>query len=607
MLFLKLILNQFKTLNIFLKIFVVLSIFFGSLFRYQNLFNLGYYFDMVETQYTWGKLAFEQGIFEFWKSYPMAKHYDYPPISLVYEYFVYGFTKLTGQNSIQSFVAILKFVNWFFDLIQTIAIGYFGHFLSNRFPIKPGMTDTAVVQPTDNNSNLHPVSMGWFLAGLFYLSPTSWFVSGVWGQNDTLMVLITLVCLLMLVVRFFNYHNTMGASTKETVTLAPAGILNRSPIKLGITTAELLTSQYFLAGILLAIGFWIKQQPILLLPILGLIFIHGKSNKDILKAIFWTAPFILASTVLGLFYNSQGRKFSNPFNFITKFFGFNYPTISNWGIIANFGTIIIFIIPLGILAYLQIKESKKVIKQPLPWKQLRQFLLGFWLISTLIAIPFVIANYQRFARVTFATAIRGDSIANGATTFWGLFKNLKTSNDIVIGGNGFGLELKHAALLIYLTFVGFLLWKYLNLNLKKLQTWDLKVIFAHKLDLFQLLAIMWVHTTVYFLFFPNMHSRYLHFGVIYSLFVTFFLPLRKTAVALLWVSGLILLNIFYSLNQMLVFGSNNTDPSWVKQTIDWFSIGGRNIDAWWLSSLCLTISFVLMYAALIAALPKKKS
>jgi|GEM_PF-3357753 len=604
--FIRKIAAEYRQLPLIIKAFVILAAIVGSVFRYQNLFNLGYYFDMVETQYTWGKLAFEQGVFGFWQNYPMAKHYDYPPISLIYEYFVYAFSKVFSGDGVQNFVTILKSVNWFFDVVMAGFLILFGYFIKNGDREITATTSSSLSSSFQDlktsSSYFNPASLGWFLASVFYLSPSSWFVSGVWGQNDTLMVLITLLCLWILLSKNINLKsqlNSLGSNFKNP---------------------------FFLAGVLLAVGFWIKQQPILLVPILGLIFIHKKSNKDIIKAILWVLPFIIISSLLGLFYNSEGREFGNSLNFLTKLVGFDYPMVSNWGIIANLGTLIVFVIPLIILIYLQFK-----VKKVTAWQDLRRFLLGFWLISAIIAIPFVIANYQRFARVTFAAVIRGDSIAVGATTFWGIFKELKTANDLILGI----LPLRYTAIIIYLGFIGFLLWKYLKLDLKKLRTLDfsraegyqsqglllrtldfsraegyqsqglllrtldLRVIFSQKLSLFQLLAIMWLHTTCYFLFFPNMHSRYLHFGIIYSLVVTLFLPLKNRLVAGLWITGLVILNIFYSLNQFLVFGSNNADPSWVKNLIDWFSTGGRNIDAWWLSSFGIFVSFVLMYAALI--------
>ena len=568
---------SFRSLNIYLKLFFVASFIIGSWARYQNLFNLGYYFDMVETQFTWGRGAFTDGVFGFWQNYPMAKHYDYPPISLIYEYFVYALAKVFSGDITQNFVTILKSVNWLFDLILTLFIVAFGNFLRDH-------------KLTSKNS-LNPQSLGWILAGFFYAIPSSWFVSGVWGQNDTLMILITLVCLFILVAQGFfeNWKLPFLDQIKNS--------------------HNLFSNPYFWSGFILAIGFWIKQQPILLLPILGLIFMNKKGehgipkNKDVFTAIAWVLPIILSFAVLGLFYTEIPIQFSNPFNSFTTNFGFNYPVISSWGILANLGTLLVFIIPFTILVYFQFWDLKKeqIGSKTSTWFELRKFLLGFWLVSTIIAIPFVISNYQRFARVTLAAVIRGDSIANGATTFWGIFVHLKSANDLVLGFGGKGLSVRNAALIIYLVLVGFLLFRYLNLDFKKLKTWDLSVIFAHKLNLFQLLAIMWVHTTSYFLFFPNMHSRYLHFGVIYSLFVTFFIPLKKPLIASLWIVGLLILNIFYALNGFLVFGVNNDSPIWVRNFIELFTTGGRNIDAWWLSSVGIFVSFVIMYTALILA------
>lgn len=626
----------FSGLNIYLKTFIVISVLVGSVIRYQNLFNVGYYFDMVYTQYTWGKLAFEQGIFGFWRDFPMLRHYDYPPISLIYEYFVFALARLSGENPVEVFVLILKSVNWFFDALFCGFLIYFGYkngtierilkqvqgdsVLTKIVQVGKGTNGDQGIAATTTNSSFDPVSMGWFLAAFFYLSPASWFTSGVWGQNDTLIVFITLLCLLILIIPgfvkdfipknlqdftrakpvilnlfqdLFNFLRKPKTTPSATAsTPSGKGNLAIKDFKEFDDLTRLLRSQEFWAGFLFAIGFWIKQQPLLLIPILGLIFIRQKSNKAIFKAIIWLLPFITIGSILALFYTEKSLEFSNPVNFFTKLFGFDYAVITNWGIITNIGMALIFVIPFAVLSYFEIK-----VKKITDWFYLRRFLLGFWLVSTLIAIPFAIVNYQRFARVTFAVVIRGETISNGATTFWGIFKNLKTATDIVIGNANFGLQLKHVAIILYLILVGFVVYKYLKLDLKKLKTLDFKVIFGRKLSLYQLFVIMWVHTSCYFLFFPNMHSRYLHFSIIFSLLISFYISFKNKWILILWSFGLILLNLFYTLNQILVFGVNNSNPIWPKQIVETF--GNQNIDIWWWSSVGIFVSFVLMYSALI--------
>jgi hypothetical protein len=539
----------FKSFSGFFKLFLIAAVIIGSSVRFLGLFNLGLYFDMIYTQYTWGKSAFDMGLFEFWKSYPMAKHFDYPQLSLVYEFLIASTMFLFGKSDERTFVAIIKLVNWSVDLLIPISILWLGQ----KF----------------NPKNQKNSQLTFGLAALSYVLPSIWFVSGIWGQNDSFVVLVTLGCLLLL---FGQRDWKLSNSISEKVALNMGKVWYKNLA--------------FWSGILFAFGFWVKQQPILLIPILGLYFVYNKTWKDLATGFFWFLPFLVALAGFGSIYTEEQKFYQNPFSQLLSFFGVNYPIISNWGIMTNAG-ILILLIPLIILA-LKLKENGT-------WRELRLWLFGFLLLTNFVSLPAIFLNSIRYARVTFAAVIRGDTIAIGATTFWGIFPQFKSASDIVLSLGNSNLSLRSAGLLIYLVIFGIAVFFVLKPPFEFTKWVKLQNFWQKQVSFKQVLALMWISSTSYFLFFTNMHSRYLHFGILYALFI---LAVNVSEYSKIWYKiwafFTIFLHLWYLLNQMLVFGSDSPAPSWVRQGVEWFGQDGRNIDLWRMSSFGITVSFVIL-------------
>lgn len=551
--FLTLQCQLFKDLPGIIKILFVLSFLIGSGVRILGLFNLGLYFDMIYTQYTWGKTAFEMGLFGFWQNYPMSKHFDYPQLSLLYEFLIVSFMFLFGKTDERSFVGLVKIVNWVVDLLIPISILWLGQ----KF----------------NPKNRQNIQLSFGLAALSYILPSIWFVSGIWGQNDTFVVLITLGSLALL----FSQKNW-----KLEPVISQRTISNIDKIW--------YKNLAFWSGVLFAFGFWVKQQPVLLVPILGLYFVYNKTWKDLVTAFFWFLPFLVSFGAFGLIYTEQQRFYENPFYRILKIFGLDYPIISNWGIMTNAGILIL----LSSLLILAFKLNQKGV-----WRELRLWLFGFLLLTNVVSLPAIILNSIRYARVSFAPFIRGDSIANGATNFWGIFPQFKSANDPILAFDDVQLSLRLSGLLVYLIIFAATVFVILKPPLQPVKWLKLQTFWQKEISFPNALILMWVSSSSYFLFFTNMHSRYLHFGILYALFL---LAVNISQASKkwfkIWFLATLVLHFWYLLNQMLVFGANSVTPTWVGQFTAWFGSGELGADPWWWSSFGISITFATLLVLL---------
>jgi hypothetical protein len=535
--FLKSKIEEFKSLSKIVKIIVFIGLIIGFWVRFVGLFNLGYYFDMVETQYTWGTEAFKLGLFGFWRDYPMYKHYDYPQISLVYEYFLASINSFFGGGP-QVFVALIKLVNWFFEIALFILIIY----LPKEFKqIKP--------------------NTAYLIAVATYTFPSLWFVSGIWGQNDTLMVLVSLFTVYLL---FKKHENFEIDSEKE------------ENIEYKIWYKDLA----FWSGVILATGFWIKQQPILIIPFVALYFLRGKTWFDALKILTWCLPFLVIIIFGSLIYTQEPQYFNFP---ILNF------EFTNWQALI-FLVMIILILPL-ILTFLSL--NKKDI-----WQEIRYWFFGFWLITNIVSIPALLLNAPRYARVTLATAIRGDSLSNGASNFWSIFEGLNSSKDILF--KIFSLEITPSQIipLIYLILFLPLFFIFTKFQIKFPKEVIFSKIVNYKFSLNSFFILVWAHTSIYFFFFPNMHSRYLHFGIIYSFFILLFN--FKSSFNKLQAFLVLLITIFnfsYFINQVLVFEAANKSLKWANDFVQ--TLYSSQINPGQINSIILFSSFILIYLYLL--------
>ena len=238
--------DSFAQIPWWLKIISIGCFLIGTWFRVEGLAVDGYFFDMVETQFEWGKEAWERGIIGFWQTY--EGHYDYPVISLLYEYVLYGATHMfnsDGQDPWRLFVAIHKVLNW---VIEIAGITWFGYLAK-----KHASTSTKTI----------------FLVGsLIYALPAIWFVSGIWGQNDFLMAMLALSSIYL----FFK-----GSSEQ---------------LDLSAEQVSILKDYRFWSGVVWSCSLFVKQQTLLLAPLFVLLFILRTPKRRIWQAIAYSLPVV---------------------------------------------------------------------------------------------------------------------------------------------------------------------------------------------------------------------------------------------------------------------------------------------------------------------------
>jgi hypothetical protein len=503
-----------------LQIFIVITAVIGTYFRFINLFNLGFYFDMVETQYTWGRSALGMGLFNFWKNYPFDLVYDYPQLSLIYEYTLAWFAEyILGDTSRQTFVTMLKGVNWLVELWFI----YFACFTIPRFVTK---------KPSHTGN--------YIIAGLLYSLPALWFVSGLWGQNDTLMAGV------ILLVIYWIYK------AQEQV----------NPIW--------YRNLHLWSGIALSIGIWIKQQPLLILPVVFFYYIQGKSWKDI-------GLFVLNLVPYGLVLAFISQLFTEDPYQIT------YLGLSgrNWDWIAGviMTLMAISLIHIGLFAY---QNRQKGVDFML-------WLWGFMSINFIVLLPFILVSVERSGRVTFALVGRTNVISNGAAGFWELIRNTNDAGAELINIFGFSLKYSTTGILIYLILMIVFVWKVLGLNWSKVRSLNLQTIYP-KIFSFKLMTLfIWLHTSAYFLFFTKMHSRYLHIGLLFAFLYTLLIWGKKYYKQ--WLTLSIIWSLSYWFNQILVFAENNDNIPWVLKAASQFD----GVQPFPFVAFVNVLVFVLMY------------
>ena len=107
------ILRTFSPAHVVSHILCLGSLVLGSYIRYDNLHNLGYIDDTVNTQFVWAKSAWEMGLTNFWSSY--QGFYDYQPGALLLLYILMAVSATFG-GAPEAFVFALKVFNWVTDV-----------------------------------------------------------------------------------------------------------------------------------------------------------------------------------------------------------------------------------------------------------------------------------------------------------------------------------------------------------------------------------------------------------------------------------------------------------------------------------------------------------
>jgi hypothetical protein len=160
-----------KIKNLLALSFFVVSLVVGSVIRFKDLFNLGYVFDTITTQYTWATEVVRLDLVTMWRSY--TEFLDYPLLNLTFVSLIETVSRFFGGGQ-ESFVAGLKLVYWLADIALLLTL--FKLFKRN------GISKI----------------MSYISLGLVYILPGLWFVSGVWGQSDTLHALLVIWSLQLL-------------------------------------------------------------------------------------------------------------------------------------------------------------------------------------------------------------------------------------------------------------------------------------------------------------------------------------------------------------------------------------------------------------------------
>jgi hypothetical protein len=522
----ELFISQFKSFSLPTRIFLIISIVAGSYVRLVHLGDHGFFFDMVETQYSWGKGVFDNGLVDFWRNY--SQHYDYPILSLLYETGLIYLSKLflfvPWNSPWQSFVVLHKLSNWFVEII----------FIT--FVLKMGR---AIGHKSWQNLSV--------LGALIYILPSFWFVSGVWGQNDSLMGFLSILVLYLL----WKKHNfTIGSAIHNLK--ASSAIWNDT---------------LFWAGVLWAISIQIKQQPILLLPVVFLFFAYKQPLNKLWRALSIIGLWLgLAAPAVWL-YNTTSAM-----------------TVVQYVVAWFTGGVVLF-------AILSWKDKY--------WRPVWRFLLGFVTVQWLSIVPFLFINYERVFVVTLAAYLRKSNVSFGAMNVWTLIQSKDRSTSLIIE-DSFLPSIKTTGFLLAFTIFAYFVYTFVlkadfYKQWKSLETW-----WRHSFSFEMALWLMTIFMSVYFMLMTGGHSRYLHMGLQFSVLagsVSQTIRLKK------WLPAWIIINLGYFLNQVRVFTYDpRNSPQWPE-----YIVSHTNFELDRLGGILMIVGMILLCALLHTKYIKNKS
>jgi Gpi18-like mannosyltransferase len=220
--------KQFLALNIWIKLIILAIIIIGSVARIMYISNLGFKYD-TGLFYVWGTEGLNMGYYDFWKNYSAT--FDYVPGSL---YFLIGIKIIARlfSDNYETFMIVLKSVNWIGDIFLVFTTYYIAR-AYGKFSYGKSV-----------------------LISLFsYILPSLWFVTALWGQLDTILVLL---CLYPVIFMFKSVESGEKFSWKY-----------------------FYKNYSFWSGVIFALAFWFKLQAILIIPAMVL---FALSYKGIFKA-----------------------------------------------------------------------------------------------------------------------------------------------------------------------------------------------------------------------------------------------------------------------------------------------------------------------------------
>ncbi len=499
-------LGKWLKISPFLLFLLFLGI--GTFFRLYNLVGYGFYFDTVETQFTWGQYAFDNGLIGFWSNY--EGFFDYLPGSILLLYFLVSLSKLVSvffSSEVLGFVVTLKLFNWLSDLLFVYLIYKFSNF--------------------SGKGKFFSLNF----AGLVYSLPSFWFISGVWGQFDTLIALSCLLSGLFLYSRSKSFYGLLGNH-------------------LILQKIRPIISYSIVSGLIWSMGLWIKLQPLMILPILLITFVRDNSLKTVslkISMLFGIGGFFFVSLIVLL------ETTQNP--------------------------ILSFLIPYLVTLFLLL-TLKFIFKKE---NSIVDFFVSALLVTGFFTIPTLLIDAGKLYNGVAAPLERDNIVSQWGATAYPAF-NLawypdwfRADTPLLIFGSlqitikqfGYGIYLLTMGLIYYAMSGRFFLKKIIQKPKTFLETIPFS---SFKFEDF----ILWtaLSSTLYFMFFTTIHSRYLHIALVFWLV---FLALQPFTRIYKYLFGIVLvLNLSYFANNLYVFAFKNNLPmepliQWPKQLFNFIN------------------------------------
>jgi hypothetical protein len=213
------------------------------------------------------------------------------------------------------------------------------------------------------------------------------------------------------------------------------------------------------------------------------------------------------------------------------------------------------------------------------WPQIKKFWLGFGGISFGMLIVPLLVNPIRLAFVIGQVLFRSNNVTNGAATFWPIVGMVKYGNDDWFTVLNITITASRFAYLVYILAMSYILIKLFGLKVQQLIAKPLKVIGnLQPISFTHFVLVSSLSSSIYFMFFTKMMSRYLHWGYLFGL-VLLVLTWKSNIRGWL-IASLACLEVGYFLNQIGVYGWWNTYPLWPRTLSQYGFISSYNLASW---------------------------
>ncbi len=492
---LKSLIKTFSKLTYWQWIIIVSVFAFAVFVRVIHLSGLGFYYDTIETQYKWAEYVYVNGYGEFWKSY--SGFFDYLPGGLLYDYLAFSISKLFSGiipgSAENDFVFIVKVFNGIFDFLIAFVITY----------------TVGRIRKLSLFSKL-------LIFSCIFASPSLWFISGVWGQFDSLIVLLTLVAVILLYKGLSKDNN------------------------------ELTKSFIVWSGVIFGLAVWTKLQALIILPVI-LIMLLALENEKVIKSIL-IQSIIFLITIFG---------FSSLGYFLVQYADNYKPSL-----------IFLTLVALSYFTYYTYIGLKE--KNPLP---ITKWIFGLLLSTWMMTIIPLFSNPLRLIDNVLVFFTRQNLASVDAFNFWYLLLGRSDTQHYALNIGNISLSVSIVGLLLYFIVMLMLYLSFVNLDMRSMKTSILNInvwinkIFSRRPDLAEMFIWLTISSSVFFLFMTKMHSRYLILGIIFSILPIFLINNLK--IRNMWIFGTIILHLSYTINQFAVYNKSFTDIGWVNTILSY--------------------------------------